>query len=282
MPEMTSWRPRSPRELHWLPYHCTAFAERYRGMPLGGLALPLAEAGRKGIPDETYAAALRQIMIPPAVDLGVDQSGALSGGETGDPHDLLRFFLRGELPDAPRPDHPALSGLTDMWQIAPVLAFIDLPSSDTLQTSALGFRKVLRRLTQGDISLDALPKWERWPHRVRRPLPWELPQGRGPVTQGDIMRFAEGFPLLAKWLTSSLGLYPGELRGTEATSANYLAASVLGFPVDMRVGSLVSPSAVSDAICLAMGRKATGLDQPWRSASPGSWNARCRGWAALN
>ncbi|MFC7543923.1 hypothetical protein ACFQU2_36940 [Siccirubricoccus deserti] len=146
-------------------------------MPLGGLGLPLAEAGRNGIPDEAYAAALGQVMIPPAVDLGVDQSKPLSGGETCDPGYLLGWFRHGMLSDAPSPDHPALSGLTSVWQIAPVLAFIDLPATDTLQTCAAGFRKVLHRLAQGDVALDALPNWERWPHRLRRPLAWTFPRG---------------------------------------------------------------------------------------------------------
>ncbi|MBC4018406.1 hypothetical protein [Siccirubricoccus deserti] len=183
----------------------------------------------------------------------MDQSKPLSGGETCDPGYLLGWFRHGMLSDAPSPDHPALSGLTSVWQIAPVLAFIDLPATDTLQTCAAGFRKVLHRLAQGDAALDSLPKWERWPHRLRHPLAWTFPRGRGPVTQADITRFAAGFPLFARWLNVVLGPRLAKPEGAAAASANAVATSALGIPVDMRIGSLVSPSAVSDAICLAAG-----------------------------
>ncbi|GGC66452.1 hypothetical protein GCM10011504_50520 [Siccirubricoccus deserti] len=81
----------------------------------------------------------------------------------------------------------------------------------------------------------------------------DVSAGARPVTQADVTRFAAGFPLFARWLNVVLGPRLAKPEGAAAASANAVATSALGIPVDMRVGSLVSPSAVSDAICLAAG-----------------------------
>jgi hypothetical protein len=212
-------------------------------VPLGGLGVPLAEIGRIPFPALAIVGALRSMKRPPQRDLGLtfndspnDCSPILLGG--GPYYDLLK-----ELNEDVADKAEWMTGC-DFWQILPIF---NVPATTDYWADRADLLQVFHALDE-DPSL-----YSRAHCRVRvapyKPVAWRRPRVSGAVTRGHIQAFATDFPGFASQLEAAItwGAHHGEGE-VSAEYANSVAASLLGFEVDLRVGSLVG----ADDTCLAV------------------------------
>jgi hypothetical protein len=228
-------------------------AQSEAGIPLGGLGLPLAEQRRCGIPDHLHAAALASVTSPPLVDMGLDFPIPADGGHPWMLDSLLGSFHSDGVSGCPDHEDP-LFGTLQTLQIVSLLPVIDLPATGDYWVFEEHFATLLWRLAQGDIDIAGLASLETWPHPRKGRLPFAIPIPQEPVSPEHITRFLAGFPGLVAPLTARLrllGAVPGKLMPAEL--ANSAAQALLGIPVDLRVGSLVSSDDTWDAVGWAAG-----------------------------
>jgi hypothetical protein len=225
----------------------TTYLNADKGMPLGGLGLPLAEAHRDGIPDEKYLAALSRVATKPAIDLGVQWSCPTPRSR---PSSL--FFLCGLAHRLGTESRfcgvPIPSVMPSYRRLAHRLPRLDLPAADEVWLYQEHFVQLLSRLSDGKVADAVLQGPEYRLHLAGQPLPYQNPKldEWGIVTDEDLSRFFAGFPRLKeKWWA--------RYTGSCARTANEVISRTLGINVDVRFGSLVSRAGVEHAMQIAGG-----------------------------
>jgi hypothetical protein len=223
------------------------------GIPLGGIGLSLAEAGRNGIPKASYAAALRNMVRPPHRDLGIIFSSSLN--------DCFPVLLGttayeeiiAEYGDDVEENADMNANGYDFWQILPIF---NVPGTVDYWVERADLLHTLRTLR------DNPSLFSRSVNRVLVPqydvMPFCPPRALGGVTRKHIRSFAIDFPRFAIELEAAM-VWPDPTVETVvcAKYANSIAASYLGFEVDLRVGSLISYADTQFAVELAAGTLST-------------------------
>lgn len=220
------------------------------GPPLAGLGLPLATSHREGIPDAAYLGALARVLVPAKGGFVLDLPVPEGGGHVCDLDHLLREACR-EAPGS-RAWHLAAPKVTAR-QLAAIIPTLDLPAAREFWVFREHFDQAMYRLGRCYIIPGMLPKAPPLP--AREPLALTAPTPTGPVLASHFMAFFADHQGPGQHLARALNW--GHDRGepyTDAGAANAAAERLLGVPVDLRAGCLLSALEVRFAIRHAAGK----------------------------